>query len=140
MWLLDTNIASELLRRAPDQAVQARYDGASVTELAISTVTLFELRVGAARAEHPAKLWERIEKRILARCQIMPLRREEALSAADHLAVLLNRGLSITVQDILIAGTASARGLTLVTRNTRHFERILGLRLENWFEPPVPPA
>jgi predicted nucleic acid-binding protein len=141
VWLLDTNIASELVKRMPDPLVQRRYDAAPDAELAINSVTLFELRFGAARAPHPAKLWGRIERRILPRCQVLPLRKDDALAAADLLSSLAGAGHNITIQDILIAGTAWATGRTLVTRNTRHFHRIIGLKLEDWFEPPptIPP-
>lgn len=135
MWLLDTNVASEMVKRIPDRMVQQRYDATPDSELAVSVVTVFELRFGAARAQHPGKLWGRIQERILARCQVIPLRRDEALNAADHLSVLMTQGYNITIQDILIAGTASALGLILVTRNVCHFDRIIGLKRENWFEP-----
>lgn len=136
MWLLDTNVVSELVKRLPDAAVQTRFDATPKEELAISVVTLFELRFGAARAPYPAKLWPRIEERILSRCTVLPLRPDDALSAADLFSTIIGGGGNITVQDVLIGGTAWAARHTLVTRNTRHFQSIAGLKLENWFEPP----
>ena len=140
MWLLDTNIVSELVKRLPDATVQTRFDATPKDELAISVVTLFELRFGAARAPFPAKLWPRIEDRILSRCAVLPLHQNDALAAADLFSTLVGGGDNITVQDILIGGTAWADHHTLVTRNTRHFQSIAGLKLENWFEPPGPVA
>jgi tRNA(fMet)-specific endonuclease VapC len=137
VWLLDTNIVSELVKRLPDAGVQTRFDATPDGEKAISAVTLFELRFGAARAPHPAKIWQRIETRILSRCQVLPLRSDDALVAGDLLSMLVSGGYNITVQDILIAGTAKAAAHTLVTRNIRHFDRIPELKLENWFEPPA---
>jgi tRNA(fMet)-specific endonuclease VapC len=46
--------------------------------------------------------------------------------------MLKARGTPIGPYDTLIAGQAMARGLTLVTRNTREFERVVGLSVENW--------
>jgi tRNA(fMet)-specific endonuclease VapC len=140
VWLLDTNVASELVKRLPDAAVQTRFDATPTNELTISVVTLFELRFGAARAPYPAKLWQRIQSRILSRCAVLPLRDADALAAADLFSTLASGGDNITVQDILIGGTAWAARHTLVTRNTRHFQSIAGLKLENWFEPPSSPA
>ena len=134
MWLLDTNIVSELGKRIPDAKMQSRYGATPQDQLAISAMTLFELRFGAARAPHPAKMWGRIESRILPRCPVLPLRSEDALAADDLLATLTGGGHNITIQDILIAGTAWATGRKLATRNTRHFQHIVGLNVENWFE------
>jgi tRNA(fMet)-specific endonuclease VapC len=50
--------------------------------------------------------------------------------------MLAARGTPIGAYDILIAGQALARGLTLVTRNLREFERIPELSLENWYDAP----
>jgi predicted nucleic acid-binding protein len=138
--ILDTNIVSELAKRLPDSTVQFRYERAvEVGDVAISVVTLFELRFGAARALRPATLWTRIQARILCQCKVLPLVESNALAAADLFSGIAGGGRSMSVQDILIAGTAWAAGATLVTRNTRHFDHIPGLKIENWFLPPQSP-
>ena len=91
-----------------------------------------ELRQGAALSRHPGPLWERIEREILQRVSILDVRWEDALIAGDVLARLRSVGKPIDVEDVLIGATALARGLTVVTDNVRHFERISGVKIENW--------
>jgi len=65
VFLLDTNIVSEIVKRAPEAKVLARLNREPPTSLHISSVTVFELRFGAARSAKPASLWARIQRDIL---------------------------------------------------------------------------
>jgi len=132
--LLDTNIVSEIVKRAPEAKVLARLSGEPPVRLHISVVTVFELRFGAARSAKPASLWARIQRDIIGRCQILAFTENDALAAADLMAPLIAGGHNLALQDIWLAGVAFARDLTLVTRNRRDFARFTGLKLENWFD------
>ena len=134
MFLLDTNIVSELVKREPDIKVLSRLNSKTPEDLLISSITVFELRFGAARSAKPASLWARIQRDIINRFQVLPVTEDDALAAADLLSPLVGMGQSIAIQDILLAGTAFHRKLIFITRNRRHFDRITGLKLENWFE------
>jgi tRNA(fMet)-specific endonuclease VapC len=132
-YLLDTNILSEVLKRRPSQALLTKLRTAPATALATSTICVMELRFGAARTPGDADLWERISRNILALVQILPVGRDEAVRAGELLARLEARGEPIGVEDVLIAATAQVHDLTVVTRNERHFRRIHGLPVENWW-------
>jgi tRNA(fMet)-specific endonuclease VapC len=67
---------------------------------------------------------------------VLPLDLEDARHAGELRARLAARGTPIGAYDILIAGQARARGLVLITRNLREFERAPGLNAENWHDPP----
>jgi len=134
VFLLDTNIVSELVKRIPDARVLARLNREPPATLYLSAVSVFELRFGAARAARPAALWARIERDIVGRFQTLPFTVQDAMAAADMMAPLVGGGQNLSVQDIWLAGVATNRGLTLVTRNRRDFDRVPGLRVENWFE------
>jgi tRNA(fMet)-specific endonuclease VapC len=134
VFLLDTNIVSEIVRRVPDARVMARLNGEVAARLHISSVTVFELRFGAARSAKPASLWARIQRDIIGRFQLLPFTEQDALAAGDLMAPLVGSGQQIALQDIWLAGVAFGRNLTLVTRNRRDFDRITGLKAENWFE------
>ena len=134
MFLLDTNIVSELVKRIPDARVLARVNHEPPANLFLSAVSIFELRFGAARAARPAALWARIERDIVGRFQTLPFTVQDAMAAADVMAPLVASGQNLSLQDIWLAGVATNRGLNLVTRNRRDFDRITGLRVENWFE------
>ncbi len=132
-YLLDTNVLSELLRKRPAPAVLARLKRAPREELMTSVVCLTELRFGTARVPSGEELWKRIASEVLPRVRALPFGEREAILAGDVLADLESRGESIGVEDVLIGTTAMVNGLTVVTRNLRHFARIKGLRSESWW-------
>ena len=134
MFLLDTNIVSELLKRSPDQKVVARLNCEDPATLYITAINVFELRFGAARSAKPAALWTRIERDILNRFHLLPFSDRDAIAAADLKATASGGGRNLAVQDLLLAGAAFGRGFTLVTRNVRDFDPIIGLKVENWFD------
>ena len=134
MFLLDTNVVSEIVKRAPDGKVLARLSSETSASLFISSISVFELRFGAARSAKPASLWARIQRDIIGRFQVLPFTEQDALVAADIMAPLVSGGQNLALQDIWLAGVASNRNLIFVTRNRRDFDRITGLTVENWFE------
>lgn len=132
-FLLDTNLLSEPIKKRPDPAVLERLGRCRADELHTSAVCVMELRFGALRHPDSARLWSRIQEEILSRVSILAFGPEEALEAAEILATLQSRGEPLEVEDIQIAATARAHGLTVVTRNLRHFERIPGLTATSWW-------
>lgn len=134
--LLDTNVLSERLRARPDPDVAARLAAARPAETFASALTRFELRYGAGIHPRPGPMWARIERDLLPLCTWLPLDDKAAEAGAAVAAALKRTGRPIGVSDCLIAGTALAHGLVLVTRNTTHFQRVHGLKIENWFARP----
>jgi predicted nucleic acid-binding protein len=118
----------------PDAKILARLSRETPARLFVSSVTVFELRFGAARTAKPASLWARIQRKILERFPIVPFTESDALAAADLMAPLAADGRNLALQDIWLAGIAFQRNLTLVTRNRHDFDCFVGLKLENWFE------
>lgn len=134
MYLLDTNVLSEVVRRRPNPGVAERLRSAEPDELFTSCICVMELRSGAVRVHDHGALWRRLERDVLGAVQVLGIGVEEALLAGDILAGLLSKGTPIDVEDILIGATALRRGLTVVTRNLRHFRRIPELAVEDWFQ------
>ncbi len=132
-FLLDTNVLSELLRKRPAPSVLERLQSAPKEELLTSVICLTELRFGASRVPSGEKLWARIADEVLPRVRALPIGEKEGVLAGDVLADLEMRGETIGVEDVLIGATALANGLTVVTRNLRHFQRIQGLKTESWW-------
>ena len=91
--------------------------------------------MGASLRSNNRQFWKRIEESILSCVQILPVDHEAALFAGDILAYLKKRGTPIGFADVLIGSIALSKNLTMVTANTRHFERIPKLKLENWLAP-----
>ena len=133
-FLLDTNVLSELVRKAPAASVVRRLRDARQAELSTSAICVTELRYGAAR--HPAgrALWERLSREVLSLVTVLPVSTPVAIRAGDLLADLERRGAGIGVEDVLIAATALTHGLTVVTRNIRHLACVRGLAVQSWWE------
>jgi len=133
-YLLDTNVLSELLRKRPNERVLERMGRVPSESLLTSSISVTELRYGAARHPQGDALWERISREVLPRVNILPLGTVEAEKAGDLLALLESRGAPIGLEDVLIGATAFIHHLTAVTRNVKHFARIEGLKVESWWE------
>jgi predicted nucleic acid-binding protein len=136
MYLLDTNVLSELMRATPDPLVEARFES-EPAELFTSVICLEEIRFGAKIGPPGNKLWERAADMLLPYLTVLALTEQAALFAGDLRAEWKARGTPVSYGDGLIAATARLAGL--VTRNVRHFVHVEGLAVENWFESPQPP-
>lgn len=101
----------------------------SVDAIAISSIVAFELYFGAFNGDRREKTLAAIDK---IDFQTIPFERDDAKHAGDIRAVLRGTGAPIGPFDLLIAGQARARDLTLVTNNLREFQRVPGLRVEDW--------
>jgi predicted nucleic acid-binding protein len=106
MFLLDTNILSEPVRRAPELLVIEQWNRARPEQLFSSVICLMELRYGAARAVKPGATWSRIEARILSRCTILPFTSEDALRAGEIQATLAASNVTLEWRDVMIAAVA----------------------------------
>ena len=128
MFLADTNVVSELMRRSPDPRVVAWSD--LQPELALSVVTLEELRFGIVRSGKPQL--ESAYDALVVRCTIFPIDEAIARRSGDLRARLAARGTVRHQADMLIAATAYERSCVLATRNIRDFAGC-GIRLMNPF-------
>lgn len=97
-----------------------------------SCICVMELRYGSRRRKDHELFWERIRSQLISRVTVLALSEKDAMIAGDLLAVLERHGEPLPLADALIAATALAAGLTVVTANTRHFQRIPHLKIENW--------
>ena len=132
MYLLDTNIIGELLKKIPNDTLKLKFEKVPSASLYTSSICVMELRYGALRREDGGVLWTRIQENIISKLQILSIRYKEALKAAEVLYRLLSIGKPIGVEDILIGSTALSNDLIVVSANTKHFSRIPDLTVENW--------
>lgn len=130
-YMLDTNLCIRVLKVRPSP-VRERFN-AEAESLCISTVTLFELLYGAEKSARPVENRKTVE-RFAKRLDVLPWDDAAAAHAADIRADLERKGTPIGAYDILIAGHARSRGLTVVTGNLREFTRVEGLRTEDWLD------
>ena len=134
MYLLDTNILSELIRKRPNPHLLSQLRSKPSRALFTSCICVMELRFGSALQEDFEVFWLRINKEIISRVNIVPLGEKEALVAGDILADVRKTGQSIGIEDVLIAASAITNRCIMVTANIGHFSRIAGLIVENWLE------
>ena len=128
-YLLDTNLCIRVLRDRPPE-IRERFN-LEADSLCISAVVLTELLHGAAKSQRPEHNRTEVE-RFAARLEVLPFDAPAADHAAYIRARLERKGQAIGGYDLLIAGHARSRGLTVVTGNLSEFGRVDGLRCEDW--------
>lgn len=128
-FMLDTNLCIRLLRDRP-QGLRPRFNAEADT-LCLSDVVLYELLYGAERSARPAQVRQEVEQ-FAARLQVLPFDDDAASHTAEIRADLERRGCVIGPYDLMIAGHARSRGLVVVTGNLGEFQRVDGLRSEDW--------
>ncbi|WP_085725532.1 tRNA(fMet)-specific endonuclease VapC [Pseudomonas sp. R37(2017)] len=128
-YMLDTNICIFTIKNKPQVVREAfnRHNG----QLCISSVTLMELIYGAEKSAAPEKNLAVIEG-FAARLEVLPFDNEAAAHSAMIRSELAKAGTPIGPYDQMIAGHARSRGFIVVTNNLREFERVPGLRVEDW--------
>lgn len=133
-WMLDTNTLSDLIRN-PRGTLVRRLGDTEPDAVCTSIVVACELRFGARRKGSDA-LTQRVEQ-LLASMAVLPLDEPTDQHYADIRTTLERAGTPIGNHDLFIAAHARSRGMTLVTHNMREFERVPGLRVEDWLTAPA---
>jgi len=134
MYLIDTNVLSELIKKNRDPNFMAKLRTTPADALFSASICVMELRYGALKRGNPSDLWTKIEQQIVAKIRILPFSYKEAIKAGDLIHHLYSIGQPIGIEDIMIASIALSNGLTVVSANTKHFSRIPDLKTENWFQ------
>jgi tRNA(fMet)-specific endonuclease VapC len=126
-YLLDSNtVVFWLSRRQPSVVRKA---GEHRRESALSAIVIHELCFGAFAG---TRTQETLDLYGSTGLPVVPFEQEDARVAAEVRATLRHAGTPIGPYDVLIAGQALARDLTLVTNNVREFARVPGLKLADW--------
>lgn len=128
--LIDTDILSALMRKHPRVIAQASAYLAQHHIFTLSIITRYEILRGL-KAKGASQQAARFEQ-FCAGNEILPINDNVIVQAADIYADLYRRGELIGDADILIAASAMANGLGIVTNNEAHFSRISSLQIENW--------
>jgi tRNA(fMet)-specific endonuclease VapC len=128
--LLDTNICIYLIRRKPSE-VLSRFEDYEVGEIGVSSITVAELRYGAEKSARPSRNLEALSQFLLP-LEVADFDADAAAEYGRIRSTLERQGTPIGPLDTLIAAHAVSLARTLVTHNTREFERVPNLALENW--------
>jgi tRNA(fMet)-specific endonuclease VapC len=126
-YLLDTNTVIALLNGHTTVLTSLR--AKTPSDVVLSAIVAHELYFGACKSRNTAKNFALVEK---LQFEVLPFDQGDAAQSGQLRAALAAAGTPIGPYDLLIAGQALARGLVLVTRNTRQYKRIPDLLVENW--------
>ncbi|MDP4530069.1 PIN domain-containing protein [Alkalimonas delamerensis] len=132
-YMLDTNICSFIMRERPETLLKVLQGHVENKDrLVISAITYAELRFGAIGKKASPKhnlIVDQFMERVDA---VLPWDKAAVETTATIKRYLAERGTPIGANDAAIAGNAIAAGCVLVTNNTREFERVPDLRIEDW--------
>lgn len=128
-YMLDTNIVIYVIKRRPPEILEVfnRHAG----QMCVSAVTEAELIHGAEKSERREHNLRQVED-FTSRLEVLDYGRKAAGHYGDIRANLERKGKTIGINDLHISAHARSEGLILVTNNLREFDRVAGLRTENW--------
>jgi tRNA(fMet)-specific endonuclease VapC len=128
-YMLDTNICIYVIKNRP-VGLREQFNRLA-EQICISTITLAELYYGAEKSSRGVENLRAVEQ-FVARLEALPFFAEAAAHYGQVRAELERAGQPAGPHDMLIGAHARSAGLIVVTNNLREFERIRGLRVENW--------
>lgn len=129
-YLLDTNICIYIIKKKPESVLE-KFELIDPDEIAVSMITVAELYFGARKSIFPEKNLNALDKFFLS-FNLFDFDIAASMSYSIIRADLELKGTPIGPLDTLIAAHAISLNCTLVTNNQREFNRIAGLRIENW--------
>ncbi len=127
-FLLDTNAVIAVLNDSQSRTAQTLRQN-KPDDIALSSIVIHELFFGAYKSKRAEQNVSLIENMLF---QVLEFDYEDAKAAAQIRASLSLAGTPIGPYDVLIAGQALSRNLTLITSNTKEFSRVADLLTENW--------
>ncbi len=127
-YLLDANAVIALLNDTTSP-IARRTRRHAPRDIGISAVVIQELYYGAFKSQRVEQNVARVDA---LQFPVLEFDQEDARHAGEIRAHLASKGTPIGPYDVLIAGQANARELTLVTHNTTEFQRVPGLKVEDW--------
>lgn len=133
VYMLDTNICSFIMRERPETLLKVLQGHVENKDrLVISAITYAELRFGATGKKASPKHNQIVDQFMERVDAVLPWDKAAVEATATIKRYLAERGTPIGANDAAIAGNAIAAGCVLVTNNTREFERVPDLRVEDW--------
>jgi tRNA(fMet)-specific endonuclease VapC len=129
-YLLDTNICIYIIKRKP-QSVFERFKDLIPGSVGISSITLAEMQYGIEKSSRPEQNQQALQQFLLP-LEILSFNSAAAVAYGRIRSALEKKGRPIGSMDMLIAAHAKSIGAVVVTNNTKEFERVAGLIVENW--------
>ena len=129
-FLLDTCDISDYFKKNPQ--VIHHFQKVAPSQLHVSTITAMEIEYGLKLSPEREKKLRPLWEALTALITVLPFSEKDAAAAAQLRAKLKPTGKLIGPYDILLAGVAHSHNLVFVTSNTKEFQRLHELQLQNW--------
>jgi tRNA(fMet)-specific endonuclease VapC len=132
MFLFDTDSITNIFKKKPSKNLINKLSKSSFEEQFISTITIGEIVYGAMKSNKPEFHLNNLQNILLPVVNIVSFDTKSSFVYGEIRAMLEKFGNIISHTDLQIASIAIANNLTLITGNTRHFQRIEKLKIDNW--------
>ena len=129
-YMLDTNIVIYVIKHKPESVLQ-KFQRLEPSDFCISSITLAEIEYGISKSSRPDRNRFAFDM-FISGIDILSFDDAAASEYGPIRAGLERKGTPIGPNDMLIAAHAKSLGFTIVTNNVREFERVEGLKVENW--------
>lgn len=131
-YLFDTDAISNLVSKRPSKELTLKIRELPPACQFISSVTVMEIVYGAFKSDHPTRHIDNLEKILLPNVNVLDFDAKAAYVCGRIQAELNLAGMPLYLADLQIASMAMANQMTLITGNTKHFQRIKELKYDNW--------
>jgi len=129
-YILDTNICIYIIKQHPLEVIE-KFKTITIGEIGISTITIAELQFGVEKSSNPIKNGQALDK-FLTPLEIIEFDSMASVEYGKIRADLEKKGMPIGPLDTLIGAHAKSLDMILITNNVKEFQRINGLKIENW--------
>ncbi|MBL0715235.1 MAG: PIN domain-containing protein [Desulfosarcina sp.] len=132
MYLFDTDVISNIFKPHPSELLLGKLGRLEQRDQYISTITIKEIVYGAVKSDRTEYHLRNLEELLLPSVNIASFDTKAAFICGHLRAALERQGRTLSLADMEIAAIAMANNFTLITGNIKHFERVKGLKLDNW--------
>ena len=132
MFLFDTDVLSNIIKRKPSEVLIDRLQAVPKQSQHTSSINIGEIYYGAYRSSRKEQILRAFEESVFPNVKVLFFDEQSGKLFGKLKAQLEKKGISCSEPDLRIAAVALQHNLNLVTGNIRHFENIPGIRLENW--------
>jgi predicted nucleic acid-binding protein len=134
MYLFDTDVLSNIIKPKPSQLLKRKLTKLSKALQYTSSITIGEIYYGANRSPKKEKILSAFENKVFPNVSVLAFDEEAAKVYGKLKARLEQNGIGCSEPDLRIAAIALKHKMTLITGNTKHFDNIPGLNVENWLK------
>ena len=132
MFLFDTDVLSNVLKRAPSPTLLGRLATLPAEQQFTTAITVGEIVYGAQRSSRRDYFLAQLEERVIGNMRVLQFDTSAARVYGRLRAELEQRGTSVDMPDLMIAAIAMSREMTVITGNVRHIAKVPGLMVEDW--------